>query len=57
MSNYGHLMDRNHNYTEFTTNFRPLHVCKKESHMNAVEEFEIYKAFKNKNTNEVLLKE
>ena len=58
MSSYArHLMDRNHNYTDFTTNFQPLHICKKGRYMSAVEEFEIYKAFKNKNTKEVLLNE
>ena len=50
-------MDKNHNYTDFSTKFQPLCICKNGSYMNAVEEFEIYKAYKNKNTKEFLLNE
>lgn len=46
-SNYArHLINNNHNYTNFETNFKPLHVCKKGKYMDVMEEFEIYKAFK-----------
>ena len=41
-----HLMVCNHNYTDFDTNCKPLHLCNKGRHMNAAEEFEIYWAFK-----------
>ena len=41
---------RDSNYTDFETNFQPLHICKKGRYMSGVNEFEIYKAFKNKNT-------
>lgn len=40
-----HLVNNNHNYTDFDTNFKPLHLCKKGRFMDALEEFEIYKAF------------
>ena len=57
-SNYArHLVDNNHNYTDFASNFQPLHICKKGRYMSAVEEFEIYKAFKDTNTKEILLNE
>ena len=57
-SNYArHLVDNNHNYTDFASNFQPLHMCKKGRYMSAVEEFEIYKAFKETNTQKVLLNE
>ena len=56
VSNYArHLMDNNHSYTDFTTNFQPLHICRKGNYMNAIEEYEIYKAYKNKKTEEVIL--
>lgn len=41
-----HLIDRNHSYQDFRTNFKPLHFCKKGRFMDAMEEFQIYKAFK-----------
>lgn len=42
-----HLMMSNHNYVNFKTNFEALHICKNGRYMNAIEEFEIYRAFKN----------
>ena len=47
-----HLVNNNHNYTDFDTNFKPLHICKKGRYMDTLEEFEISKAFKqSKKTN------
>ena len=43
-SNYArHLIDNNHSYKCFDTNFIPLHFCDKGLRMNALEEFEIYR--------------
>ena len=51
-SNYGrHLMMHNHNDTDISTNFKSIHVCGKGRLMEALEEFEIYKSFKDKNIN------
>lgn len=44
-----HLMINNHNHTEFDTNLRALHICQKSRFMDALEGFEMYNAFKNKN--------
>ena len=41
-----HLMLYNHKYSDFHTNFKLLHNCKKGAYMNAVEEYEIYRASK-----------
>lgn len=55
-SNYArHLMSMNHNYTSFSNNLKPLHICIKSSYMNAVEELEIYKAFKDIRTRDFIL--
>ena len=53
-SNYAkHLVSLNHNYTNFEANCKPLHICRKGRYMDAVEEFEIYRAFRN-NPNNIL---
>ena len=53
-SNYAkHLASLNHNDTNFEANCKPLHICKKGRYMDAVEEFEIYRAFIN-NPNNIL---
>ena len=41
-----HLMLCNHNYSDFQTNFQPMHCCRKGKYMDALEEYEIYKAVK-----------
>ena len=47
-SNYArHLIDNNHSYRSFNTNFIPLHFCDKGLGMNALEEFEIYRGHNN----------
>ena len=51
-SNYArHLMMHNQNHTDFNTNFKAIHVCGKGRLLDALEEFEIYKSFKDKNIN------
>ena len=40
------MMQYNHNYMDFPTNFKLLHNCKKGAYMDAIEEYEIYKASK-----------
>ena len=42
-----HLISENHSYTNFKTNLKPLHICKKGRYLNALEEYEIYKAHNN----------
>ena len=39
-----HIIDHNHAYSNFRNNFKPLHFCKKGKLMDALEEFEIYRA-------------
>ena len=41
-----HLIDCDHSYTNFSVNLKPIHFCKKGRYMNALEEYEIYKAAK-----------
>ena len=41
-----HLISEGHNYNSFESNFKAIHICDKGLFMNAVEEFEIYQAFK-----------
>ena len=41
-----HLTLYNHKYSDFHTNFKLLHNCKKGAYMNGVEEYEMYKASK-----------
>ena len=41
-----HLVDTGHDYVDFDSNCIPLHVCGKGPHMNTLEEYEIYKAYK-----------
>ena len=45
-----HLINENHNYTDFGTNLKPLHFCSRGRYMNTLEEFEVYKAFRDTNT-------
>ena len=45
-----HLINENHSYTDFRTNLKPLHFCSKGRYMNTLEEFEVYKAFRDTNT-------
>lgn len=46
-SNYArHLSEEKHEYANFETNCRPLHICEKGPYMNTLEEYEIYKAYK-----------
>ena len=48
-SNYAqHLIDYDHKYTSFSDNLKPLHYCKKGQYMDVMEEYEIYKAHKDK---------
>ena len=42
-----HIIDKNHHYTDFTTNLEAVYFCKKGKYMNALEEFEKYKELKN----------
>lgn len=41
-----HLINNNHNYTDFETNLQTLHICKKGKILDAIEEYEIYKSYK-----------
>ena len=41
-----HLIDTNHGYTGFESNLKTLHFCDKGQLLDAWEEFEIYKKFK-----------
>ena len=41
-----HVINHNHNYSSFQNSFKPLHFCKKSKLMDALEEFEIYRASK-----------
>ena len=41
-----HLVETNHDYKNFGTNCIPLHISGKGQVMNALEEYEIYKAYK-----------
>ena len=41
-----HLVSHDHNYTDFKFNLEPLHICEKGWIMNALDEFEIYRAYK-----------
>ena len=41
-----HLINENHNYTGFAENMIPIHVSNKGRFMDALEEFEIYRASK-----------
>lgn len=51
-SNYvHHLMMHNHSYTDFNTNVKAIHVCSKGTLRDAFKEYEIYKAFHDKNIN------
>ena len=50
-----HLVNENHGYTDFKTNLVPLHICNKGQYMNALEEFEIYKAYNNSDTRPFVL--
>ena len=50
-----HLILHNHNYTEFKSNLILLHVCNKGRYMDAIEEFEIYKAYNNINSRDFIL--
>ena len=43
-----HLIEENHNYTDFDSNLIPLHCCGKGRLLDALEEFEIYKSNKEK---------
>jgi hypothetical protein len=45
-----HLVNENHSYNDFRTNLKPLHFCSKGRYMNTLEEFEIYKAFRDNST-------
>lgn len=40
-----------HNYIDFNTNLKALHICQKDRFVGAFKEFEIYRAFKYKNSN------
>ena len=40
------LMLSNHIYVDFETNFVTMHFCKKGKYVDALEEYEIYKAAK-----------
>ena len=44
------LINENHNYTDFGTNLKPLHFCSRGRYMNALEEFEVHKAFRDTST-------
>ena len=47
-SNYAkHIVDEGHTYTNIQTNMKPIHICNKSQKMNAIEEYYIYKEFKN----------
>ena len=48
-----HLINENHKYTGFKENLEPLHIGKKGQLLDALEEFEIYKALR-RNKNQVL---
>lgn len=51
-SNYAnHLMTYNHKYSDSESNCKPLRMCYKGRHMDAAEEFEIYRPFRNKSSN------
>ena len=48
-----HLVDTGHDYVDFDSNCTPIHVCEKGPHINALEEYEINRAYKH-NTDFVL---
>ena len=41
-----HIINENHTYTGFKENLEPLHIGKKGQWLDALEEFEIYKALR-----------
>ena len=45
-SNYArHLINENHKYISSNSNLKPIYFCNKGAYMNALEEFEIYRAY------------
>ena len=41
-----HLMEEDHEYGGFDADCKPLHICNNGPHLNTLEEFEIYRAYK-----------
>ena len=39
-----HIVNSKHNCTNLETNLTPIHLCNKDRYLNALKEFEIYKA-------------
>ena len=55
-SNYArHLINENHKYTSFNSNLKPIYVCNKGAYMNALEEFEIYRAYNDVHSRDFVL--
>ena len=50
-----HIIDKNHSCTSLMNNLTPIHICDKGNIMNALEEYEIYKVFKNKEQKNFIL--
>ena len=52
-----HLIDNNHNMADINKGLEVLHVCQKGNRLDMLEQFEIYKCFKNEEENKFVLNE
>ena len=52
-----HLVDKNHTMAEMTDGLQILHVCRKGSKLDSLEQFEIYKSFTDRDGKDNILNE